>query len=166
MAGVGAAACTSPERLAGGGPEARAVPAASPAPTAAVRSANGPVVRAVIRGPQFGPVRAVSIATGSAGPAGKQSDRRIGTAKGPRIEQGIRARSASVASTVGGAAAVGGRPIRMRQMPSALNDFEHQAGVKVVVPTGKMCDTCKVKPAVFPDNLKNEWNCAECQFKE
>ena len=62
--------------------------------------------------------------------------------------------------TAGGAASVGGlsRPVRMRLAPSALNDYVHQAGVKFPVPAGKMCDTCKVKPATYPD--KNDWNCA------
>ncbi len=127
-------------------------------------------VSSVNRGPQSGPVRPVA---GSAGPAGKQAADRDSRLKisaanaAPQIGLSSKARSASVAAappTGGGAASVGGRPVRMRQTPSALNDFEHQAGVKIPIPAGKMCDTCKVKPAAFPD--KNDWNCAECQFKE
>ena len=78
-----------------------------------------------------------------------------------------RARSASVAAappTALSGGAAGGRPVRVRHAPSNLNVYEHQAGVKVSVPKGKMCDTCKVKPALYPD--KKEWNCADCQFKE
>ena len=54
----------------------------------------------------------------------------------------------------------------MRQAPSNLDMYEHQAGVKVTVPVGKMChgDTGKVKQAAYPD--KKEWNRADCLFKE
>jgi hypothetical protein len=123
------------------------------------------VVRAVNQGAQSGPGRAVTVATGNAGTAGRRS--KVSTGKGQQIGLGSRAKSASVAAafpSVECASAVGGRPVRMRQTPSALNDFEHQAGVKITIPAGKMCDTCKVKPAAYPD--KNDWNCAECQFKE
>ncbi len=62
---------------------------------------------------------------------------------------------------VGGAA--GGRPVHVSQAPSNLDIYEHQAGVKITVPVGKICDTCKVKPAAYSDN--NDRNCADCQFK-
>ena len=110
-----------------GGHEARAVPAASPAPTAAACAARGPAVLAVNRGAHSGPGLAVTNATSNAGTAGKVDSRsRVGTSKGQRIELGSRAISASVSAafpSVGGASAVGGRPVR--QTPSALNDFEH-----------------------------------------
>ena len=142
---------------------ARAAPAASPA--------RGPAVRAVMAGPQSEPVLAVTMSAGLDGTVvrGSLEDVRskTSTVKGSRSGLGTvgRRRSASMAAappTAGGAA--GGRPFRMRQAPSSLDVYEHQAGLKITVPVGKMCDACKVKPAAYPD--KNDWNCADCQFKE
>ena len=131
---------------------------------------------------QSWPVRTVTIATGDAGTAGKQADSRsrVGTAKGQQIGLGSRAISASVAAafpSMGGASAVGGRPVRMRQTPSALNDFEHQAtsftpalhcarraSVKILIPAGKMCDTCKVKPAAFSHGPQLRCEADQCHL--
>jgi hypothetical protein len=43
--------------------------------------------------------------------------------------------------------------------PSPMAGGCQPGSVKFPVPAGKMCDTCKVKPATYPD--KNDWNCAD-----
>ncbi len=79
-------------------------------------------------------------------------------------QAGGRSASMAAAPPAGGAALAGGLLIRVRHAPSSLDVYEHQASAKITVPVGKMCDACKVKPAAYPD--KNDWNCADCQFKE
>jgi hypothetical protein len=162
------AACTDPAPLVlAVGPTASTVPVVAPAPVtapapAATRPAGG-MARTI--GPAKGP------ATGPAGPETEPAGRArtIGPAKA-RATLGSAVRARPKSPTAGGAASFGGlsRPVRTRLALSALNDYVHQAGVKFPVPAGnfklKMCDTCKVKQATYPD--KNDWNCADCQFKE
>jgi hypothetical protein len=78
-------------------------------------------------------------------------------------------RAGSVSNAAAASPMVGGvltsRPARARIVPSALSDFVvHQAGTKLLIPAGKMCDECKVNAAQVPDN--DLWMCNACQFKE
>ncbi len=137
----------------------------------AVPAASRAGVRAVTAGPLAEPDLPMTMSTGRNGTVvrGKQADVRLKSKASPRtgLDRALSASMAAAPSAAGGAA--GGRPIRMRAAPSALNDFVHQAGVKppaASVPSGKMCDTCKVNPATHPDSLRGEWNCAACQFQE
>lgn len=147
---------------AGGGQGSCAVPAASPACWPAVRAVTD-------SGPQSEPVREVTMGSNRTGVQSKRTDvkskastalaaprppRRAGPAGAGRAGPGgpAGARRRRGAGAAAGALRGGGQG-RQRA----------EAGVKITVPVGKICDTCKVKPAAYPDN--NDWNCADCQFK-
>jgi hypothetical protein len=95
-------------------------------------------IRAVMAGPKAVPSKQADVSLSS----------KARTAKSPQTGL-VRARSASIAAAPpmaeGAAAGQGGRPIRNRTAPSALNDFVQI--VRVKSPAVPVCDTCKVKPA-------------------
>ena len=144
------------------GPGPRAIPAASSKPAAAASSARWPGALAVTVGPRSGPgpgplqawavTMSLSVGLDRTVLRGKQADvgskaRSGAAAPGPPTPRG----SGRLVEAAGGAT-TGERPSRVR--PSSLDVYEHQAGVKGVVPVGKMCDACTVKLALYPDTTR------------